>query len=122
MALNFATPILAIDAWAKEETKYDYESGEFSEATGHFTQLVWESTTSVGCGAVNCNSDSAKGWFLVCEYNPPGNVVGSFKENVSKTGIGKDGKLGLGVASKIGGVSRMLIALVAVSSFAVACL
>lgn len=122
MALNFADPTLAIDAWANEEKKYDYQSAQFSEATGHFTQLVWEGTTKVGCGAVKCNTDSAKGWFFVCEYDPPGNVVGAFRENVNTPKGGKDGEIGLNAATKMGGVSRLLVALVAVSSVAVACL
>jgi hypothetical protein len=61
MALNFKTPTKAIDGWAAEESKYDYAEGEFSEATGHFTQLVWESTKRVGCGAVNCDNDADGG-------------------------------------------------------------
>jgi hypothetical protein len=58
---------------------------------------------------------------MVCEYDPPGNVIGEFRENISKEGIGKDGKMGFGAAPSIrGSVSRMLVALVAVSSFVVA--
>lgn len=59
--------------------------------------------------------------YLVCEYYPPGNVVGDFKENVSKLGI-VDGKLGFASAARTSGVSKMLLALVAVSGFMVCCL
>lgn len=84
-------------AWADEVKKYTFHppSG-FTEATGHFTQLVWNSTTEVGCAAVDCGYDQtvavvagekrAKGWYVVCEYRPAGNVVGRdnalFKSNV----------------------------------------
>lgn len=62
----------------------------YTEATGHFTQLVWRDTTDVGCAAVDCgyNADTdddgeggrprrAKGWYVVCEYSPGGNVIAS---------------------------------------------
>jgi uncharacterized protein YkwD len=120
LAENFGSPTLAVDGWAAEEKKYDYATGQFSEETGHFTQLVWENTKEVGCGAVNCNNDAndgAHGWYLVCEYSPPGNVVGQFKENVSKQGMA-DGKLGFGGAPKIR-LAHSLMALVAVSGFVV---
>ncbi|KAL2916346.1 hypothetical protein HK105_204102 [Polyrhizophydium stewartii] len=35
---------------------------------GHFTQVVWPSTTAVGCAVSN--------GVLTCEYYPPGNFVG----------------------------------------------
>lgn len=39
---------------------------------GHYTQIIWPRTSEVGCavakGAVND--------FLVCRYNPPGNMIG----------------------------------------------
>jgi Cysteine-rich secretory protein family len=42
------------------------------EDVGHYTQMVWPTTTHVGCAiASNATSD-----FLVCRYSPPGNVEG----------------------------------------------
>lgn len=83
---------------------YDFRKPTgYTEATGHFTQLVWKATRQMGCARVDCgydpeedddNSDRAKGWYVVCEYDPPGNVVGYnnrfFKENVEPQG-GKGG-------------------------------
>jgi hypothetical protein len=41
---------------------------------GHMSQVVWDSSISVGCGAVPCGSDTAisSGYFAVCIYYPPG--------------------------------------------------
>ena len=39
----------------------------------HYTQMVWKSTTHVGCAV---HSDQ-RGWsYLICRYSPPGNVDG----------------------------------------------
>mmetsp|Transcript_115894 Transcript_115894/g.360990 ORF Transcript_115894/g.360990 Transcript_115894/m.360990 type:complete len:186 (-) Transcript_115894:81-638(-) len=43
--------------------------------SGHYTQVVWRASTSVGCGV--------SGALLVCEYGPAGNVVGGFQANVN---------------------------------------
>lgn len=72
---------------------YDFSKPTgFSEETGHFTQLVWKGTREVGCAAVDCGLTDpdgekgedgdvgwkrAQGWYVVCEYGPAGNVVGS---------------------------------------------
>ena len=98
---------------------------QFSESTGHFTQLVWKDTTKVGCGAVHCNSNvnnGASGWYLVCEYTPRGNVIGAFKQNVGKAGEGPNGQPGMGAASRLYGASQWLVALVAASSLAAMCI
>ncbi|KAL1406440.1 hypothetical protein Q8F55_008139 [Vanrija albida] len=70
------------DMWASgEEGKYDYNKHEYSSATGHFTQVVWKGTTKLGCATATCNGDQT---YLVCEYDPAGNVIGSFEENVPR--------------------------------------
>ncbi|OLN96163.1 Pathogenesis-related protein PR-1 type [Colletotrichum chlorophyti] len=64
----------AADAWISE--KSDYHGETISQSNymgfGHYTQIVWKSTTKVGM-AVATNS---KGTFVVARYSPPGNYIG----------------------------------------------
>ncbi len=60
----------AVDSWANERASYGFANSGFSMGTGHFTQLVWKDTTSVGCGRVYCNRPGTPGWFLMCEFYP----------------------------------------------------
>mmetsp|Transcript_146223 Transcript_146223/g.266597 ORF Transcript_146223/g.266597 Transcript_146223/m.266597 type:complete len:396 (-) Transcript_146223:362-1549(-) len=56
----------AIQAWYDEVAQY---TGTATFGTGHFTQLVWLSTTHVG---MSCDS-MGKG-YIVANYSPPGNM------------------------------------------------
>ncbi|GAN07902.1 PR-1-like protein [Mucor ambiguus] len=62
-----------VKAWYSEVSEYDYSNPGFSIKTGHFTQVVWKNTKTVGCGATYC--DNIKGVYYVCEYLPRGNVI-----------------------------------------------
>jgi uncharacterized protein YkwD len=62
-----------VDAWGNEVNDYNYESNSCHSVCGHYTQVVWKSTSEVGCGAVLC-SDKAQIW--VCQYTARGNMVG----------------------------------------------
>jgi pathogenesis-related protein 1 len=68
--------------WYDEVKRYSFGSGAFSMKTGHFTQLVWRGTTQVGCGHSQCNGLDV--W--ICQYDPPGNWQGQFRENVLPSG------------------------------------
>jgi hypothetical protein len=68
--------------WYDEVNKYNFNNPGFSASTGHFTQLVWKATTDLGCGIAISAKNRIYG---VCNYTPPGNVVGTnneFKRNV----------------------------------------
>jgi hypothetical protein len=73
-----------VAGWASEASDYDYAGNTCApeKMCGHYTQLVWRSTTGVGCVTRTCTKNSPFGpqfptWQLwVCNYTPPGNVVG----------------------------------------------
>jgi pathogenesis-related protein 1 len=67
-----ATPQDVVNAWASERAAYHYETNTCSGRCGHFTQIVWRDTKLVGCGVARGRSREI--W--VCNYDPPGNIVG----------------------------------------------
>lgn len=49
------------------------------EAWGHYSQIVWKDTVSVGCAVQDCSAQGLSGvgsgvsaYFTVCNYSPPG--------------------------------------------------
>ncbi len=61
-----------VDSWGSEIEYYNYENNSCSNVCGHYTQMVWKTTTKVGCAKMTCD-----GWDVwICEYDPPGNYVG----------------------------------------------
>ncbi|KAG8702748.1 hypothetical protein FRC09_004566 [Ceratobasidium sp. 395] len=70
----------AVKGWTDEIKDYDPRNPKPS----HFTQVVWKSSTQLGCAVKQCPPGSifpAKfgvAYYHVCEYAPPGNVIGQF--------------------------------------------
>ena len=75
-------PDEVVRMWYDEVKEYRFPDGGFSMKTGHFTQVVWRGTKQVGCGHVQCKGMDI--W--VCEYDPPGNVEGEYRDNVKPRG------------------------------------
>ncbi|MEW5741545.1 MAG: CAP domain-containing protein [Myxococcota bacterium] len=77
-----STPTEVVSNWASEASDYNYATNTCAagQACGHYTQIVWRATTSVGCARRECTVNNPFGggswWFWVCDYAPPGNVVG----------------------------------------------
>ncbi|KAK3095530.1 hypothetical protein FSP39_015722 [Pinctada imbricata] len=74
----------AVQMWYDEIKDYEKFFGgepdmkEFMQF-GHFTQIVWKETKEVGIGKILKDGKT----IIVGTYLPPGNLVGSFKDNVS---------------------------------------
>jgi pathogenesis-related protein 1 len=67
----------AVDSWYSEINSYNFDNPVYSDAVGHFTQVVWRGSTQLGCGVASCGNE--KLW--VCRYSPPGNW------NVNQPGV-----------------------------------
>lgn len=69
----------AVDLWANEKSYYDYVTNETTvegESVGHYTQVVWQKTTKIGCGKASVQDADLGGSQIVCRYAPAGNYVG----------------------------------------------
>jgi hypothetical protein len=71
------TPEQLVDLWLKERQLL--QPGVFPsvsrtgrwEDVAHYTQMVWPTTTRVGCAVFAADWD-----YLICRYSPPGNLDG----------------------------------------------
>lgn len=64
----------AVMAWAKEKGRYNGEALQVSRwaGAGHYTQMVWRDTEQIGCATGECKGSL----IVVCNYDPPGNILG----------------------------------------------
>ncbi|XP_065654923.1 uncharacterized protein LOC105846415 isoform X2 [Hydra vulgaris] len=73
----------AVKEWYSEVCKHSYNfSGEGSQNTVHFTQVVWKSSTYFGMGKATFKKDDLICTYIVARYRPRGNIVFKYKENV----------------------------------------
>jgi hypothetical protein len=71
------TPEQLVSMWSSE--KQLLQPGLFPavsrtgqwEDVAHYTQMVWPTTTRVGCAIYSADWD-----YLICRYSPPGNIDG----------------------------------------------
>lgn len=74
--LQKVSPQQVVDSWGSEQKDYDYANNSCTPGRmcGHFTQMVWRETTTVGCAMAVCEDTETQVW--VCQYQPAGNRVG----------------------------------------------
>ncbi|KAH8662602.1 CAP domain-containing protein, partial [Xylariales sp. PMI_506] len=88
---------MASDMWYNNEVN-SFLSSYYGEATpdmsnfeafGHFTQMVWKNTQTIGCAVKLCAPGTMysdmSAWYMVCNYRPAGNVGGQYGTNVLKS-------------------------------------
>jgi len=69
--------------WYDEIKDYNFNQQGFNSKTGHFTQLIWESSTELGVGKATASNGMQ---FVVARYFPPGNHIKKFADNVRPPG------------------------------------
>ncbi|XVE61790.1 hypothetical protein DITRI_Ditri06bG0067500 [Diplodiscus trichospermus] len=69
------SPTEVVKDWVEEKAFYDPKSNSCAdgEMCGHYTQIIWKDTVSIGCARVKC--DNNKGLYVICNYDPPGNYI-----------------------------------------------
>lgn len=85
---QFFVPGAAVQTWNDEAPGYNYTLNTctpvtLSESCGHYTQLVWRDTTSLGCARKSCTNvtgpgdvNFGPGTLILCQYDPAGNTGG----------------------------------------------
>lgn len=58
------------------------DTTQAGKAICHYTQVVWKSSTKLGCGKGKANVRGRDGEFWVCQYGPGGNMGGRFASEV----------------------------------------
>lgn len=69
--------------WYSEIKDYSFDLSEFTPVTGHFTALVWCASRMLGIGIARSKSGET---YVVANYDPAGNIIGRFAQNVLKKG------------------------------------
>jgi len=65
--------------WEGEKRIYTGEGGPMRPedmAAGHYTQVVWGKSRTLGCGRVACRADGWDWTIVSCNYSPGGNQPG----------------------------------------------
>lgn len=72
-----------VEHWYSENVNHVYGKEPSTLKTGHFTQVVWRDSLTLGVGMAKNRTGQI---FVVANYDPPGNFIGSFTENVPPIG------------------------------------
>jgi Cysteine-rich secretory protein family len=63
----------ALNNWNSEASKFNYGALDknIGDDVGHYTQVVWAASITVGCGFAACKDSSGAFFKYVCNYCPP---------------------------------------------------
>ncbi|KAE9553955.1 hypothetical protein FO519_002819 [Halicephalobus sp. NKZ332] len=78
--INRTTNLNPAKMWYSEVEKANFNDLEGTMNCLHFTQLVWKKSTKIGIGVTVAKNGMC---FVVADFDPPGNIVGYFSQNVS---------------------------------------
>ena len=70
-----------VDFWYEQIKDYDFDNstGKGNKVIGNFSQIVWKDTTQLGVGIAKSSKSSV---FVVANYQPNGNYLSKFADNV----------------------------------------
>lgn len=80
---NDLTPA-GIQLFINEKNNYDYNAPAITDSTGHFTQLVWKSSSKFGIGFASPPGGAKGPIYGVVLYSPAGNLPSALTDNVSR--------------------------------------
>eukprot|EP00903_Cladosiphon_okamuranus_P020892 g19185.t1 len=69
---------LAMDLWYVGQVK----TNDVLKFGGHASQILWKATERLGCAKSVCTSGERPGTYLVCQYDPTGNVLGKYEDQL----------------------------------------
>lgn len=76
--------VKAVDSWYSEIKFFNFQGSNDDMAAStkafHFTQLIWKDSEELGVGA--SKSPKSGKIYVVCNYDPHGNIRSQFKEQV----------------------------------------
>lgn len=101
LSIAMGKPV-TVDGWLREEKNFACADNQcLRDQCGHWTQMLWHSTKSVGCAKKVCRdvTDGANkdigfsnAEYLVCRYSPPGNYIGQHPCSTEQCKNGMDNK------------------------------
>lgn len=68
-----------VEKWYSEIKLHKFGKEPTDLGSGHFTQVIWEDSKEVGVGVARTKTGQ---FYVVANYSPPGNVIGSFSSKV----------------------------------------
>ncbi|XP_010461857.1 PREDICTED: pathogenesis-related protein 1B-like [Camelina sativa] len=74
----FFTGVAAVNLWVAQKNDYTYTSNSCTvgKVCKHYTQVVWSNSVKLGCARVLCNNNVD--YFVSCNYDAPGNILGQY--------------------------------------------